>query len=135
MDHPNAQLARRMWDAIARGDAVALRVFLAPDLVWRATARGTPWSGVHQGADSAIDTLARVGEATDVFDAELVDVLASDERVVILFRAHIAIGARQVDLDYLMLGRVAGETLSEILTAPLEPAAIEAFWQGLSLGR
>jgi ketosteroid isomerase-like protein len=134
MDHPNAQLARRMWDAIARGDAVALRQFLAPDLVWRATARGTPWSGVHRGADAAIDMLARVGEATDVFDAELVDVLASDERVVILFRVHIVIGARQVDLDYLMIGRVAGEMLGEVLTAPLDPECIEVFWQGLSLG-
>jgi len=135
MDHPNAQLARRLWDAIARGDAAGLRTCLAPDLVWRATARGTPWSGVHQGADSAIDMLARVGEATDVFDADLVDVLASDERVVILFRVHIVIGARQVELDYLMLARVAGERIAEILTAPLEPATIEAFWQGRSLGR
>ncbi|HSJ95442.1 MAG TPA: nuclear transport factor 2 family protein, partial [Myxococcota bacterium] len=64
MEHPNAQLARRAWDAIAQGDADALRAVLAPDLIWRATAQGTPWFGVHQGADAAIDMLARVGEAT-----------------------------------------------------------------------
>lgn len=135
MEHPNAQLARRLWDAIARGDAAGVRASLAPDLVWRATARGTPWSGVHQGADAAIDMLARVGEATDVFDADVVDVLASDERVAILFRVHIAIGPRQVDLEYLMLGRVAGGVIQEVLTAPLEPAVIEAFWQGRALRR
>ncbi len=129
MNHPNAQLARRLWDAIARGDADGVRTVLAPDLVWRATARGAPWSGEHQGVDTAIDMLARIGEATDVFDADLVDVLASDERVVILFRVHLAIGPRQLDLDYLMLGRVAGGAIRDVLTAPLDPEAIEAFWQ------
>lgn len=130
MDHPNAQLARRLWDAIAFGDADGVRAVLAPDLVWRATARGAPWSGTHQGVDAAIDALARIGEATDVFDADLVDVLASDDRIVILFRVHLAIGPRQLDLDYLMLGRVTGERIHDVVTAPLDPVAIEAFWEG-----
>jgi ketosteroid isomerase-like protein len=129
MEHPNAQLARRAWDAVAQGDAEALRAVLAPDLVWRATAQGTPWFGVHQGADAAIDMLARVGEATDVFDADLIDILASDERVLVLFRVRIAIGVREVELDYLLLGRVAGVRITEIWTAALEPATIAAFWQ------
>jgi ketosteroid isomerase-like protein len=131
MKHPNALIAHRMWDAIACGDADALRSVLAPDFVWRATARGTPWQGLHQGVDTAIDMLARVGEATDVFDAALVDVLASDERVAVVFRVHIGIGAREVELEYLALGRVAGDTIREILTVPLDPAAIEAFWKAL----
>ena len=129
MEHPNALLARRAWDAIARGDADALRELLAPDLVWRATSQGTPWFGVHQGADAAIDMLARVGEATDVFDADLVDVLASDERVLVLFRVRIAIGVREVEVDYLLLGRVSGRHIVEVWTAALEPAVIAAFWQ------
>jgi hypothetical protein len=79
--------------------------------------------------------LARVGEATDVFDADLVDVLASDERVVILFRVHLAIGPRQLDLDYLMLGRVAGGAIEDVFTAPLDPEAIESFWNGRALDR
>jgi ketosteroid isomerase-like protein len=130
MEHPNAQLARRAWDAIAQGDAEALRAVLAPDLIWRATAQGTPWFGVHQGADAAIDMLARVGEATDVFDADLIDILASDERVLVLFRVRIAIGVREVELDYLLLGQVTGSQITEVWTAALEPAVIAAFWQG-----
>lgn len=135
MEHPNALLARRAWDAIARGDSDALRALLAPDLVWNATAQGTPWFGIHQGADAAIDMLARVGEATDVFDAELVDVLASDERALVLFRVRIAIGPREVELDYLLLGRVSGGRITEVWTAALEPARIAAFWQGSPLSR
>lgn len=135
MDHPNAQLARRAWDAIARGDAEALRAALAPDLIWHATAPGTPWAGVHQGMEAAIDMLARVGEATDAFDADLVDVLASDERVLILFRVRIAIGTHRVDLDYLLLARIAGEQFAEVWTAALEPRVIEAFWAGATAAR
>lgn len=129
MKHANAELARRAWDAIARGDAGSLRLLLAPDLIWCALARGTPWAGVHMGADAAIEMLARVGEATDVFDAALVDVLASDERLMVLFRVRIAIAAREIDLDYMLLGRVVDGIITEVWTDALEPAAIEAFWQ------
>jgi ketosteroid isomerase-like protein len=129
MEHPNAQLARQAWDAIAHGDAEALRAVLAPDLIWRATAQGTPWFGVHQGSDAAIDMLARVGEATDVFDADLLDVLASDERVLVLFRVRIRVAPREVELDYLLLGRVEGERVVEVWTAALEPALLAAFWR------
>ena len=150
-DHPNAELARLVWDAIARGDADGLRAFLAPDLVWRATARGTPWAGVHRGADAAVDLLARVGEATDVLAAQLVDILASDARLLVLFHVQLAMKGRRVELDYLLLARVedgrfaevwtaltehrAQLAASEVWTAPLDPPAIEAFWAGLSLAR
>jgi hypothetical protein len=82
------------------------------------------------GRDAAVEMLARVGEATDVFDAQLVDVLASDDRLMVLFRVRIAIGAREVELDYMLLGRVVDDVIVEVWTAALEPAAIEAFWQG-----
>lgn len=134
-EHPNAALVRRVWDAIARGDADALRTFLAPDLVWRATARGTPWTGEHRGADAAVDMLARVGEATDVFDAKLIDILASDARVLLIFRVRIVIGTRDVELDYLLLAEVEEGRLAQIWSAALDPAAIEAFWGGLELAR
>lgn len=134
-DHPNAALVRRVWDAIARGDADALRALLAPDVIWRATARGTPWMGEHRGADAVVDMLARVGEATDVFDAQLVDILASDARVLLIFRVRIVIGTRDVELDYLVLAEVADGCLAQIWSAALDPQAIEAFWNGLDLAR
>lgn len=129
----NGALARRVWDAIARGDADGVRACLAPDLVWRATARGTPWSGEHRGADAALDMLARVGEATDVFDAQLVDVLASDARVLVMFRVRIVMGAREIELDYLLLAEVRDSRLAQIWSAALDPLAIEAFWGDLDV--
>ncbi len=131
--HPNAGLAREIWDAIARGDADALRACLAPDLVWRATARGTPWAGEHRGAEAAVDMLARVGEATDVFDADLVDVLASDARVLLVFRARMKVGGREIQVDYLILARIEARRIVEIWSAPMDPQTLEAFWVGLAL--
>lgn len=127
-EHPNARLARSAWDAIARGDADTLMTLLAPDLVWHATARGTPWMGEHRGAERILDFLARVGEATDVFDAQLVDVLVSDARVMVLFHVRLGVGARSAELDYLLLARVEDGRFAEVWTTPLDPAAIESFW-------
>jgi ketosteroid isomerase-like protein len=124
----NVQLLRRAWDAIARGDAEALRALVAPEVVWHATARGAPWSGEHRGAEVMLDFLARVGEVTDVFDAQLVDVLASEQRVLVVFHVHLGIGARRLEVDYLLLARVSGGLASEIWTAPLDPDALEDFW-------
>ncbi|MBS1105223.1 MAG: hypothetical protein H6Q91_725 [Deltaproteobacteria bacterium] len=129
-EHPNAQLARRAWDAISQGDAPALRATMNEDVVWRATARGTPWAGTHEGPDAVVDFLARVGEASEVFDARLVDVLVSDERVLFVFHTSLRRGGRVAELDYLLLGRVQDGRFSEMWTAPLDPVAIESFWAG-----
>ena len=131
-EHPHAAIARRAWDAISRGDSESLRGLLAPDLVWHATARHTPWTGGHRGPDAILDFLARVGEVADEFRARLVDVLASEERVLIVFHVQIAVGSRRTELDYLLLARVEGVRVAECWTAPLDPDAIEAFWSGPS---
>jgi ketosteroid isomerase-like protein len=124
----NVELARRAWDAISRGDSEALRDTMTPDIVWRATARGTPWSGVHKGQDAVVDFLARVGEVSDFFQAQLVDVLASADRVLWVFHASFRRGGRVAELDYLLLGRTRDGRLAEIWTAPLDPETIERFW-------
>lgn len=99
-----------------------------PDVRWRATARGTPWSGEHLGHDAVVDMLARVGEVSDFFQAELVDVLASDERALFVFHAIFRMRDRVAELDYLLLGDVVDGRFSALWTAPLDPAAMELLW-------
>jgi ketosteroid isomerase-like protein len=127
-EHPNAQLARHAWEAISRGDVDALLSLLDPEVVWHATARGTPWFGVHRGAESVVDYLARVGEVSDFFEATLADVLASDDRALLVFHASFRRDGRVADLDYLLLGRIAKGRVVEMWTTPLDPATIEQFW-------
>jgi ketosteroid isomerase-like protein len=127
-EHPNVELARRAWDAISRGDAESLRETMSPGVRWLATARGTPWAGEHRGHEAVVDMLARVGEVSDFFQAELVDVLASDDRALFVFHAVFRLRGRVAELDYLLLGRVVDGRFSELWTAPLDPGAIEDLW-------
>jgi ketosteroid isomerase-like protein len=127
-EHPNVRLARSAWEAISRGDAQTLLAALHPDVTWHATARGTPWFGTHRGADSVVDYLARVGEASEFFEATLEDVLASEERVLLVFHASFRRRGRVAELDYLLLARIRDGRVGEMWTTPLDPATIESFW-------
>lgn len=127
-EHPNVELARRAWDAISRGDAESLRETMSPGVRWLATARGTPWAGEHRGHEAVVDMLARVGEVSDFFQAELVDVLASDDRALFVFHAVFRLRGRVAELDYLLLGRVVDGRFSELWTAPLDPGAMARLW-------
>lgn len=127
-EHPNARIAREAWEAISRGDVEALLRALDPKVVWHATARGTPWFGTHRGAESVVDYLARVGEASEFFQATLVDVLASDDRALLVFHASFRRAGRVAELDYLLLGRIVDGRVAEMWTTPLDPGTIEAFW-------
>src|SRR5262245_10524234 len=113
-EHPHVQLARRAWEAISRGDVETLLEALDPDVVWHATARGTPWFGTHRGAESVVDYLARVGEASEFFEATLADVLASDERVLLVFHAAFRRHGRTAELDYLLLARIQNGRVTEM---------------------
>ncbi|MCC6639773.1 MAG: nuclear transport factor 2 family protein [Deltaproteobacteria bacterium] len=126
-DHSNAQLARSAWRAVSSGDVEALERMLAPDVVWHATARA-PWQGDHAGPRAVSDFLARIGELMQVFDARLDDVLASADRVAMVFHVHAKVAARAIEIDYLLLARVKGGRAAEIWTLPLDPSALAAFF-------
>ena len=126
--HPIRVLAEEAWEAVSRSDIDTLRQLWHPDLVWHA--RGpTPWAGDHQGVDAILDFLAGIGELTEIFDASLEDLLVSDERVLLLFHVRMARGIHREEFDYQLLGRVIDERVVEIWTAPLDPAALAAFWR------
>lgn len=123
----NEELARRAWSAVSRGDTETLAQILASDVVWHATG-ANPWRGDHEGVDEVVGYLVRIGEMTASFDATLVDVLASGERVAIVFRAKLERGSRRIDVGYLLLARVANGRAAEVWTVPLDPAALVDFW-------
>jgi len=127
-EHPNAELARRVWEALSRGDAESFRELLAPDIVWHAASLGTPWSGTHRGYEAVVDFLADIGEASDVVDSQWRDVLVSDDRVLVIYHVSVRVGTRHAELDYVWLARVEKGRFAEVWTVPLDPAAVEAFW-------
>jgi ketosteroid isomerase-like protein len=123
----NEELARRAWGAVSRGDLDTLGEILSPDVVWHATG-SNPWRGDHAGMEEVTEYLGRIGELTATFDATLEDILASEDRALIVFRANLKREGRDLDVGYLLLARIENGRACEVWTAPLDPAAIGIFW-------
>jgi len=96
--------------------------------VWHATARGTPWWGNHEGPDSVLDFLARIGESVDRFDARLDDVLVSDTHFALIMNIHAERAGRELEVDYFLMARVEAGLVVEVWTSPLDPVALQSFW-------
>jgi ketosteroid isomerase-like protein len=125
----NLELAHRAWEAVSNGDVASLQGLWDEHIVWHATARGTPWAGDHRGRDVVLDFLARIGESVEIFDARLDDVLASDARVSLLIHVSALREDRKLEVDYQLLVRIHRGLVAEIWTSPLDPRALESFWQ------
>jgi ketosteroid isomerase-like protein len=125
--HPNATLIRDVLRAVARGEIERLKRLCANGIVWHGTGR-TPWAGDHEGIDAVLDHLGRVGEAADVFDADLADLLVSEERAATVMQVSARRGDRRLEVQFMILYRVAGGKVAEVWSAPLDPHATDAFW-------
>jgi ketosteroid isomerase-like protein len=125
--HPNATLIRDVLRAVARGEAETLKQLCADGIQWHATGR-TPWAGDHQGIDAVLDHLARMGEAADVFDVDLRDLLVSEERAATVMHVSARRGDRRLEVQFLILYRIAGGKIAEAWSAPLDPHATDVFW-------
>ena len=123
----NATLIRDALRAVARGDADALTQLCTDDVLWHAIGR-TPWAGNHEGIAAVLDYLGRVGEAADVFHADLADLLVSEERAATVLQISARRGDRSLEVQFLILYRIAADKIAEVWSTPLDPDANDAFW-------
>ena len=124
---PNATLIRDAWRAVARGEAETLKQLCADGIQWHAMGR-TPWHGDHEGINAVLDYLGRVGEAADVYHADLTDLLVSAERAATVMQVSASRGDRRLEVQFVILYRIAGGKLVEVWSAPLDRRATDAFW-------
>jgi ketosteroid isomerase-like protein len=124
----NAELVRRIFDAFARKQGLALRRVFAADAVWIVPGNGV-MAGVYRGREAIFRFLARLPKETDgTYGSRLLDVLASDERAAALYRASGERRGRRLDLDQLLLFRIEAGLVCEVLALPSNPAAFDEFW-------
>lgn len=124
----NEALVRRIFEAFARKEGFALRGLFAEDAVWTVPGRGV-MAGVYRGRDEIFRFLARLPKETDgTYGSELRDVLASGERAAALYRARGTRRGRTLELDQVLLFRIEGGLVAEVLALPSDPEAFEAFW-------
>jgi uncharacterized protein len=124
----NEEVVRRIFGAFAEKQGFALRNLFAPDAVWIVPGDGT-MAGFHRGREAIFRFLARLPKATGgTYSSQLVDVLASDDRAAALYRASGERQGRRLDLDQVLLFRIEGGLVREVLALPSDPGAFEAFW-------
>ncbi len=86
MSEENVELARRGYEAAARGDLDALREFLDPDVRWHG---GDPnASGACRNREEALEFMRLARARRQI--GELVDVIDAGEKVVVIMRPAAA---------------------------------------------
>jgi uncharacterized protein len=124
----NAALVRRIFDAFARKQGLALRHVFAEDAVWTVPGDGV-MAGVHRGREAIFRFLARLPKETGgTYGSRLIDVLASDDRAAAVYRASGERKGRRLELDQVLLFRIEDGLVREVLALPSDPAAFEVFW-------
>jgi uncharacterized protein len=124
----NDALVRAIFGAFARKEGLALRGLFAEDAVWTVPGRGV-MAGVYRGREQIFRFLARLPKATDgTYGSTLHDVLVSDEHAAALYTARGSRHGRTLELDQVLLFRIEGGLVREVLALPSDPEAFEDFW-------
>ena len=126
-DHPHFTLARTLWSAVADGDAEALGLLLAEDVIWRAIGRN-PLAGIYHGPDEVLDYLARIGEAADDFSSSLENIYVNDEGAVLFYSVSASRMGKSLETDFITRLTVRHAVVVETLQGPVEQRENDEFW-------
>lgn len=124
----NDLLVRRIFDAFARKQGLALRGLFAEDAVWTVPGQGA-MAGTYRGREEIFRFLARLPKETNgTYGSELLDVLVSDDRAAALYRARGERRGRVLELEQVLLFRIERGLVRDVLALPSDPDAFERFW-------
>jgi ketosteroid isomerase-like protein len=128
-EHPNAQRVRDLFQAFGQRDLEAIAGAFAADAVWRFPGRNGKLAGDHRGHEEIFAFLAKVSGLTgDTFHLEVEDVIANDDRAVVLFRGHGSREGRELDNPTCLVIRFANEKAVELREFVWDLDHVEAFW-------
>lgn len=126
--HPNERLARRLWEALSRGDAGAAAACTRPDLAWRILG-DNPFAGETKAAADFLGLLAGFAEAVDDLRMEVRDIFSSDRGAVLHYRVVAQRGPDLLECEYLVLMHMEDGLVVEGTTVALDADRNDAFWR------
>src|SRR5690242_20156290 len=105
----DAELIRSGYDAFIKGDSPAVLEVFSPDIRWQVGGRSAT-AGEYVGHDAVLGFFGKLMDlSAGSFQIEVVDVLASEDRVVVLTReTGEREGHRPLDIRGVHMWRVAG---------------------------
>lgn len=117
---------RRYLDAMQRGDRATAFGYYAEDVVFHVPGRSA-FAGERRGRDAAIAYIrAAVARARDV-EVELIDMLASEERVALILRERLQGATRTLDMRRANVYRIRGEQIVEVWIFEGDQYAVDDF--------
>lgn len=126
--HPNATTVRRLFAAFERKDVFGLRDLFADDAVWH-VGGASKVAGTYRGRREIVRFLGSLPRMTDgTYVSRLIDVLASDDRAAVLYRATGRRAGRELDIDQLLLFTLRDSVVVEVLALPSDQKAFDTFW-------
>ncbi|HUG64475.1 MAG TPA: nuclear transport factor 2 family protein [Gaiellaceae bacterium] len=124
----NEAVVRKIFDAFARKEGLALRGLFAEEAIWSVPGQGL-MAGLYEGREAIFRFLAKLPKETGgTYRSELIDVLSSDDRAAALYRAHGMRDGRTLELDQVLLFRIEDGLVRDVLALPSDPDAFERFW-------
>ena len=124
----NEAIVRRIFDAFARKEGLALRGLFDEDAVWSVPGRGI-MAGTYRGREAIFRFLTKLPKETGrTYSSELIDVLVSEDRAAALYRARGARHGRTLELEQVLLFDIEDGQVRQVLALPSDPDAFEAFW-------
>jgi ketosteroid isomerase-like protein len=121
-DHPNATMARKMDEALNRGDMRALEEFVADDIIWHEIGRAEPRRGKAALRDAG-------GPAADYqIKGKLHDVVANDDHTIALVEATATRGGRTLTYRTAEIYHIKGGKIVERWAFSDDTAAITRFF-------
>jgi ketosteroid isomerase-like protein len=112
VEHPNIELVRRAYAAYLSGDRPAIDTLFAPDLAWHNSGFDST-SGDRHGIEDVLAYLWADNHMDD-YRLEVIDMLASDERVAVVARTSGHLGARAIVNDFVQVVRIDDGRIAEV---------------------
>jgi ketosteroid isomerase-like protein len=126
----NADVARRLWNAIAAADVAELRAVIEPRAVWRMYGR-SPLAGDHVGIEEILSFMAHTGELADELQSDLLEIFSSDGGAVLRYSVRALRDGRLLEIEHLFMLRIEDGRIVEGTFAPIDQERYDRFWLGL----
>jgi ketosteroid isomerase-like protein len=112
VEHPNIDLVRGVYAAYLGGDRDHVIAALSPDIRWHNSGHDA-LAGTLEGVPAVLDYLMGQDHLED-YRLEVVDMLASDERVAIVARSSGRVGERPLTNDFVQVIRLESGRIAEV---------------------
>ena len=127
-EHPNARLARQGYVAFAQGDLETFKDLMADNVVWHEPGR-SPLAGDYKGPEGVLALLQGLRERSgETFAIDVIDVLATGDRVVVLQEETARRNGRELDMASAVDFEIHQGKITEVTVYHADTYHFDEFW-------